>query len=799
MISNYFKIAFRNMVRQKGYSIINMGGLAIGMAVAMLIGLWIWDELSFNQFHQNYDQIAKVYRQETWRGETGVGTSMQLPVGAELRSAYAGDFTYVVTSSWTKKHILSAGDKKFTQTGKYMQPEGPELLTLEMIKGSRNGLTDPHSILLSASLATKLFGNADPMSKFITINNKQLVKVTGIYADLPHNSEYKDMTFVAPWYLLLASDEYLQSIQDNWAAQEVEILVQIPSHSNFNKVEAKIKDVLLRHVSGDYAAAKPALILHPMSKWHLYSQFENGVTVTSDQLKYVWFYGIIGIFVLTLACINFMNLSTARSSTRAKEVGVRKAIGSRRSHLIWQFLSESLLVAFLAFVLAIILVQLILPAFNEVADKKIRLLWDNPWFWLASIGFTLFTGLLAGSYPALYLSSFNPIKVLKGTFHIGRLAHIPRKVLVVIQFTMSITLIIGTFIVYRQINFTKNRPVGYSPNGLVMLQKTTQDFYGKYDVLKNELQQTGVVYEIAESSSPVTGLWHTNQGFEWKGKDPAMYASFATVSVTPEYGKTVGWQFIAGRDFSRQNTSDSLGFVINETAARYLGLQSPVGEFVNWDPGWRKKQTFTILGVVKDMVTESPFEPVKPTIFYIQDDKYWMTIRVNPAVSMSEALPKIETVFRKVIPSAPFDYAFVDEEYAIKFASEERTGKLAGFFASLAIFISCLGLYGLASFTAEQRTKEISIRKVLGASVINLWQMLSKEFVILIMLSCLIAIPTAYYFMSSWLEKYPYHTDLSWWIFALTVAGAVFITLITVSFQAIKAALANPVNSLRTE
>jgi ABC-type antimicrobial peptide transport system permease subunit len=278
-----------------------------------------------------------------------------------------------------------------------------------------------------------------------------------------------------------------------------------------------------------------------------------------------------------------------------------------------------------------------------------------------------------------------------------------------------------------------------------------------------------------------------------------MYASFATVSVTPEYGKTVGWQFIAGRDFSRQNTSDSLGFVINETAARYLGLQSPVGEFVNWDPGWRKKQTFTILGVVKDMVTESPFEPVKPTIFYIQDDKYWMTIRVNPAVSMSEALPKIETVFRKVIPSAPFDYAFVDEEYAIKFASEERTGKLAGFFASLAIFISCLGLYGLASFTAEQRTKEISIRKVLGASVINLWQMLSKEFVILIMLSCLIAIPTAYYFMSSWLEKYPYHTDLSWWIFALTVAGAVFITLITVSFQAIKAALANPVNSLRTE
>jgi predicted permease len=802
MLRNYLTIAWRNLAKNRAFSAINLGGLAVGMGVAMLIGLWVYDELTFNTCHAHYDRIARVYRQETWHGETGVGTSMQLPVGTELRSAYGGDFTRVVTSSWTQKHIIAAGDKKFTQTGHYMQPEGPELLTLKMRRGSRAGLRDPHSILLSESLATKLFGEEVPMGKLLKINNTMDVTVTGVYEDLPHNSEYRDMTFVAPWDLLLAGNEYLRSVQDNWDAQEVQILVQIPDNTTFAQVEAKIKDVILRHVSGKYAQAHPQLMLHPMRQWHLYSKFKNGPTVTtdtSDALKYVRFYSLTGVFVLLLACINFMNMSTARAQQRAREVGVRKAIGSRRTQLIGQFLSESLLFAAFAFGFSVLLVLLALPWFNQVADKTIAIPWANPWFWLAGLGFTLLTGLLAGSYPALYLSSFDAVRILKGTFRAGRAALAPRQVLVVVQFTVCITLMIGTIIVYRQIIHTKDRPVGYTREGLLMLQKTSPDFYGKYEVLRNQLKSTGAVYEIAESASPVTGLWHVNNGFDWKGKDPAMEESLGTVSITPEYGKTVGWQFVAGRDFSRQFASDSAGFVINETAARYLGLQHPVGELVHWSPGWRKAETFRILGVVKDMVTETPFEPVRPTVFYIQDDKNFINIRIHPAVSAAQALPRIEAVFKQIIPAAPFDYKFVDQEYAAKFAAEERIGTLAGFFATLAIFISCLGLFGLASFTTEQRSKEIGIRKVLGAPVVRLWQMLSKDFMVLVFISCLIAVPLAYSFMSGWLQHYQYRTDLSWWIFAAAILGALAITLLTVSFQTFKAALMNPVKFLRNE
>jgi hypothetical protein len=331
-----------------------------------------------------------------------------------------------------------------------------------------------------------------------------------------------------------------------------------------------------------------------------------------------------------------------------------------------------------------------------------------------------------------------------------------------------------------------------------MLQKTSPDFYGKYEVLRSELKNTGAVYEIAESASPVTGLWHSNDGFDWKGKDPAMEENLGTVSITPEYGKTVGWQFVAGRDFAREFASDSVAFVINEAAAKYMGMTNPVGEIVRW-ANWRKTENYRIIGVVKDMVTETPFEPVKPTIFYIQDDKNFINIRINPAVSTAQALPKIEAVFKQLIPAAPFDYKFVDQEYAAKFAAEERIGTLAGFFATLAIFISCLGLFGLASFTTEQRSKEIGIRKVLGASVVRLWQMLSKDFVVLVFISCLVSVPLAYYFMSGWLQHYQYRTSLSWWIFAAVILGALAITLLTVSFQTFKAALLNPVKFLRNE
>ena len=448
-----------------------------------------------------------------------------------------------------------------------------------------------------------------------------------------------------------------------------------------------------------------------------------------------------------------------------------------------------------AFVVALLLVQLSLPWFNEVADKKMSVLWSNPIFWLLGLGFTMLTGIIAGSYPAVYLSSFEPVKVLKGTFRVGRFASVPRKVLVVLQFTVSVTLIIGTIIVYRQIQFSKNRPIGYSRDGLMMIQMKSPDFYGKFDVLRTELKNAGAIVELAESSSPLTAVWSNNGGLTWQGKDPNLDADFATIWVTHEFGKTVGWQFKEGRDLSRAFSTDSSALVINEAAVKFMGIKNPVGTVVRWGD-----KDYKVIGVIKDMLMDSPYEPVKQSIYLLSyENVNWINLKLNPSKSASESIAKIESVFKKLIPSAPFDYKFADSEFAAKFKTEERIGKLATFFAVLAIFISCLGLFGLASFVAEQRTKEIGIRKVLGASVANLWQMLSKDFVLLVIISCFIATPIAYYFMNEWLQKYDYRSEIAWWVFAASGMGALVITLLTVSYQAIRAALMNPVKSLKTE
>jgi ABC-type antimicrobial peptide transport system permease subunit len=456
---------------------------------------------------------------------------------------------------------------------------------------------------------------------------------------------------------------------------------------------------------------------------------------------------------------------------------------------------ESLLIVAFAFIFSIVLVLLTLPWFNSVADKKMIILWSNPWFWVLSLTFSLIAGLVAGSYPALYLSSFKPIKVLKGTFKAGRLAAIPRKVLVVLQFSVSVTLIIGTLIVFRQIQFAKNRPIGYSREGLVYLVQKTSDIHNHYVAFKDELIKSGAVVETAESGSPVTGVWSNNSGFDWRGKPPGMLDDFATVGITPDFGKTVGWQFKDGRDFSSAFKTDSNAVVINEAAAKFMSFKNPVGEVITTDG-----KPYHVIGLIKDMLMSSPYEPVKQTFFFLDKDPQGVvTIRINPRMSTHEALGKIAAIYQKYSPAAPFDYKFADEEYAKKFDGETRIGKLAGFFTLLAIFISCMGLFGMASFMAEQRTKEIGVRKVLGASVFSLWRLMSKDFVALVVISLAIAIPTAYYFMHGWLQNYQYRADLSWWIFGATGVGAIVITLLTVSYQSITAALTNPVKSLKTE
>src|ERR1700743_187695 len=474
MIKNYLKIAWRNLIKNRISSIINIGGLAVGMAVAMLIGLWMYSELSFDKNIPNHDRIAQVMQNQWINNETDTWNSQAYPLGPDLRSEYGADFKHVLMSSWTGDHILSYGDKNLKESGNYIEPGITDMLSLTMLKGSRSGLNDPSSILLSQSTARAIFGDTDPMGKIIKIDhNKNLtVKVTGVYEDLPQNSSFGDLTFISPWQLLVKDQHYDTRFNNPWGASWFQTLVQIAGNTDMDKVSAKIKDIKMKdlvRLHNSDARFKPVIFLHPMNNWHLYGDFKNGVNIGGG-IQYVWLFGIIGVFVLLLACINFMNLSTARSEKRAREVGIRKSVGSLRSQLIAQFYCESLVIAIFSFLFAILFVQLSLPFFNEVAGKKITMPWGSPLFWLAGIGFTLFTGLIAGSYPALYLSSFNPVKVLKGTFRAGRLASLPRKVLVVMQFTVSIVLIIGTIAVFRQIQFANSRPTGYNREGLITIE-----------------------------------------------------------------------------------------------------------------------------------------------------------------------------------------------------------------------------------------------------------------------------------------------------------------------------------------
>jgi putative ABC transport system permease protein len=797
MIKSYFKIAWRNLVRKKGYSLINIGGLALGMTVSFLIGLWIIDELSFNTYHQNYSSIAQVYRKETRSGEVEVSHPQVTGLGRLLKTEYGNHFKDVVmVRNGTVDRVIEFKTKKFTQAGYFMQPKGPQMLTLKMISGTRDGLNEMKSILLSASLAEKLFGDTDPINQEVIMDATSTLTVTGVYEDLPKNSEWADASYLAPLDLLLEGES--SNVLNSWDNYFINIYVQLQPPGNFASVSALIQNATLPYIDDEAKESKQEIFLHPMSEWHLNSEWENGILIQSSKMMTVVYFGIIGIFVLILACINFMNLSTARSESRAKEVGIRKSIGSNRYQLIQQFYGESFLVSILAFALSIILVEMLLPMFNSIADKDVVIPWTDVNFWLISTAFVILSATLAGSYPALYLSSFQPVRVLKGTFKAGPLAALPRKALVVIQFTVSIALVIGTITIYQQIQYAKNRPVGYSRNGLIELRSAQPEFAGKYAVLRNELKRTGMVEDIAEANYSLTDTRGWNHGFSWNGQE--FEPSFNTIFVTADYGKTVGWEFIAGRDFSHEIASDSSGIVINESALKILGLQDPVGEELRWAPGGMDRGNFKILGVVKDMIKGSPYEETFPSIIFLsKNDERWLYIRMSSTANPHEALPKIGEVMTGLIPSAPFEYTFMDDKFAAKFEAEERIGKISMFISTQAILISCLGLFGLASFIAEKRTKEIGIRKVLGATVLSLWKLLSTDFIILIAISCLIAIPISFHFMTQWLQNYQYRTQLSVWIFMGAIAGAVLVTLVTISFQTIKAALTNPVESLRSE
>ena len=792
------------------HSLINIAGLSIGLAVTLLIGMWITDELGYNKNFADFDRIAQVYTRFTINGVRGAGKNAPMVLANELRKDYGDNFRYVVQSTWNDGHLLFSGGKLLEYDGSFMEADAPKMLTLQMLEGSRDGLKSGPTILLSKHLATAMFGDASPMGKIIKIDNQTDLTVTGVYADLPADCSWSNLYFIGSWDGYVAANPWIPQVKDPWRNNSWQVFAEIAPHTDFATVSLRIADAKAQHVAAEEKKDHYVLFLHPMSRWNLYSDFEGGYS-TGGRIQYVRMFGLIGLFVLLLACINFMNLSTARSERRAREVGIRKAIGGLRWQLIGQFFAESLLLTALAFGIALALADVSLPAFNRLADKSITMPWGSPLFWAVGVGITVLTGMIAGSYPALYLSSFRPVKVLKGDLtrsrtrpsrwlgrrfiKAGRLAALPRRVLVVLQFTVSVSLIIGTMVVFRQISFVKDRAVGYDRDRLVMAPRVTMDIDKHFEAVRAELKAAGVITEMAESSAPVTNVTGTNSGFDWPGKDPNLALDIPNTGVSVDYGKTVGWQFVAGRDFSREFPTDTSAFVINEAAVRFMGLKHPVGTVIKWD-GY----PFTIIGVIKDMLMESPYASVRASVYCtVKDHSDWVLLRVPARVNMAVALEKCREVFTRYSPSEPWNYSFADSEYAKKFGYEQQIGSLAGVFAVLAILISCLGLFGMASFMAEQRTREIGVRKVLGASVVNLWGLLSKDFVLLVGLSLLIAMPLAGWMMHRWLAGYEYRSGLSWWIFAAAGVGALGITLVTVSWQAVRAALANPVDSLRNE
>ncbi|SDT29745.1 MacB-like core domain-containing protein [Mucilaginibacter mallensis] len=796
MIRNYLKIAWRNIVSNKVYSVINIFGLAAGMAVALLIGLWVINEFSYDKFLPNYTQLYQVELNFTSQHDgEHTQTAMAIPLADVLRKEVTG-IKRVAETDWVgmQWRDLMVGDKKLYLPGGAAHPDFLKMFQYPFKLGNVNSaLTDPYSIVLTEETAKALFGDANPMGKYIRLDNQNNLKVTGVLKDLPKNSTLQ-FSFLTPFSFKEQTEGWMKNARTTWTNNSFNCYLELEPGVTYAQIEPKILNLVYQH-SPQMRPGKPKVVLHAVKYWHLYDEFKNGKEA-GGYIDYVRMFSIIGVLVLIIACINFMNLSTARSEKRAREVGVRKAIGSQRKDLIYQFLIESILITFISFLVAIILTQLALPAFNLLTGDFISIPYGNPLFWLVMVLYVLITGLLAGSRPAFYLSSFNPVKVLKGTIQVGKAAALPRKVLVVLQFSCSIALIISTVIIYQQLQYAKSRPAGYSADRL-MSTDLSGDLNTHYDALKNDLLASGAVESVAMSSSPVTTIYSHTSLDKWPGKNAGDESvDIATIYVSDTYFKTVGMDLIDGHDFSSDYNADTLNVIVNEATIKRIGLKDPINQMITWND---RAKPVRIIGVVKDAVMGSPFSPVAPAIFAHSRTGNEVIYRLAANVNTHTAIDKISKIFNTYNPAYPYLYQFTDAEYNRKFSLELLVGKLAGVFAGLAIFISCLGLFGLAAYIAEQRTKEIGIRKVLGASIAQVWLLLSFDFILLVTISCIIASPIALYFLHNWLQKYDYRITIGPGVFILSGIVALAVTIITISFQAIKAAIANPIKSLRSE
>jgi len=794
MFQNYFKIAWRNIIRNKTYSVLNILGLSIGMAVSLLIGLWVYYQFSYDRFLPGYKQVYSVKLKTNNNGIINVDGATPLPLADAIKQNVPG-VKYVAQPNWIASHLLTNGNKNIFQNGAIEGVDFLKIFQYPFLKGnSSTALQDPYSIVLTESTAKALFGNEDAMNKTVRFDKSHDLKVTGILKDVPSNSTLQ-FNFIVPFSYAVQNYSWVNENRLNWRNNSFETFVALQPNVSYAQVEAALSGLEKEYNPDDYKVNKAEVIMQPLKDWHLYADYRNGIA--GGFIDYVTIFSIIGLLVLIIACINFMNLSTARSEKRAKEVGIRKVIGSQRKSLVYQFLIEAIVMTFVAFIIALLIVILVLPAFNLLTKASISIPYNNISFWLVMIIYVLITGLLAGGRPAFYLSSFKPVKVLKGTFDTGKSASLPRKILVVMQFSCSVALIISTVIVYQQIQHAKDRPSGYDANRLVTTD-VSGNLQQNYEALKNEMLESGVVTSVTKSSSPVTDIWGNQRIDNWKGKLPNESLVLSTVAVSDaDYFRTMGMQIIRGRDFTGSLAADSLTVLLNQAAVKRMRYKQPLNEIITWHD---VPQRVRVVGIVKDAVMTSPFAPAEPTIFaYVPDWSNVITYRLSPTVNTQQAIEKLTTIFNKYNSSYPYEYHFVDESYIAKFDFEMLIGKLAGLFSALAIFISCLGLFGLAAYMAEQRTKEIGIRKVLGASVSQVWLLLTKEFMVLVIISCVIASPIAFYYLQDWLQQYDYRIAISPVVFVMVCIAVIIITIITISFQAIKAAIANPAKSLRSE
>ncbi|MFS4445974.1 ABC transporter permease [Maribacter sp. 2307UL18-2] len=786
MIKNYLKIAWRNLIRNKSFSLLNIVGLSIGLAVTALILIWISFEVGIDQFHENKDRIYQVYNKAPVDGELWTWNSTPKVMASVIKKDYP-EVEAVSRFYYDTPLLFAKGDKRIKSTGTIVDPDFLKIFSFPLLEGTVETVLDGvNSVVITETFAEKMFGNEPAVGKMVKVDNADSFMVTGILADLPENSDF-DFEFLIPWKYLVQKG----SDDKNWGNNSVATYVMLKEGTDYEAFSGKIETLRKRY---DKLSPDMVTYLYPWSRTWLYSEFENGKEV-GGRIDLIRMFGIIAGIILIIACINFMNLSTARSEKRAKEVGIRKTVGAKKGALITQFLGESILISFLAAAIALIIVLVSLSSFSTFIEKPLSLDLTNVWFWLAALGVVLFTGVLAGSYPAIYLSGFEASRVLKGTFKKMDSPITPRKVLVVFQFTVAIILISATMIVGQQLRKVEDRQSGYTKNNLVytMMEGDTEK---NYMLIKEELLASGTAVSVTKTGSPITQTWSNSWGFQWKGKDEDNKTLVHRFPADDAIAKTMGVEMVVGRDFDlKRFPTDSTAAIINESALALMKFEDPIGQIIR-DNGidWH------VIGVVKDFVMNSPFQKVEPMV--IEGAKAFFNvvhIKFNKELKTAESIAQAEAIFRKYNPEYPFNYEFVDQAYAKKFNDEKRTGELVSMFTLLTIFISCLGLFGLASYMAENRIREIGIRKVLGASILSITTLLSIDFLKLILVALAIAIPSAWYFMSGWLESFAYRVDISWSTFALAGVLALGIALLTISYQAIRAAAANPIKSLRTE